>query len=155
MKNLLFLFLILLCFSCGNNSGSGNNSVKSKLPETATDSSKILAGSKFDLENADSIEVYFYKDPTKQNQFTRLFVTDTVSLGVLVENLNNQPDSMKECPHDGKIFFYRGADVFKTIYIATADSCRYFAYAINANKYFVPIDDSAFKLIQKLKAMSR
>lgn len=149
MKNLCLLIFVLSLISCGNND---NNS---KTAEIAADSSFVSTGTKLHLQHADSIEIYFFKDPAKQSDFTRLFVTDTSSVNALADNLNRQPALMNECPHDGKIFFYRGGDVFKTVYISTAGKCRYFAYAINANKYFVPINDSTYTLISEFRSMAR
>jgi hypothetical protein len=149
MKNIYLLIFVISLISCGNNSNDN------KTAEMSSDSSSVSIDNKLNLPNADSIELYFYKDPAKQNEFTRLFVTDKSSVNTLVENLDRQPGIMNECPHDGKMYFYRGGDVFKTIYVSTADQCKYFAYAINAKKFFVPINDSAYKLIKEFRLLAR
>jgi hypothetical protein len=145
----IFFFLLVILAACNNNVSNSNTKVIS------ADSISGAPNNRTGFSGVDSVEVYFFSDPGKQKEFTRLFVTDTPSINVLVENLDKQPASMKECAHDGKIFFYRNGDVFKTVYISTADSCRYFAYAMNANSHYVPISDAAFRLIGKLKSAAR
>jgi thioredoxin-related protein len=149
MKNLSFFLFVLFFGACNSNV---NNHEKTDVPDSRSTAS---INSRPDFGNVDSIEVYFFVDPAKQKEFTRLFITDKSSITALVENLDNQPVVMKECPHDGKIFFYRNGDVFKTVYISTADTCRYFAYAINATPHYVMIDDSAQMLISKFKSLAR
>ena len=145
MKN-LFFFLIVIFAACNNTVNNSNTQAFS------SDSNSVAPNNGIGFSEADSVEVYFFSDPGKQKEFTKVFVTDTSSINVLVDNLDKQAVSMRECPHDGKIFFYRNGDVFKTVYVSTADSCKYFAYAINATPHYVPISDAAFRLIKQLKS---
>lgn len=156
MKNLFFSFLALFVLACNNNVDSAKDQGMNTGSLKSPDNSGAISGSSQSMfGDADSIEVYFYKDPANQKEFTRLFVTDSSKIDVLVQNLGNQDSAMQECPHDGKVFFYRNGDVFKTVYIATADTCSYLAYVINAKPYFIPMNDSTLRLVSMLKAEAR
>jgi hypothetical protein len=145
MKNISLIPLLLIVAACNNNADH------TKKPAVHADSNSISVNNDTVFANTDSIEVYFYKDPARQKEFTKLFVTDKALISVLVGNLDHQSVEMKECPHDGKMFFYRSGSVFKTVYISTADTCRYLAYTINATPHFVLISDSAYSLIHNFK----
>ena len=148
MKN-ISLILLLIVAACNN---TVNNTKKKEVHD---DSSSAFVNNSTGFANTDSIEVYFYADPANQKEFTRLFVTDKASISVFAENLDHQPAEINECPHDSKMFLYRNGEVYKTVYISTADTCRYLAYAINANPQFVRINDSLYNLMNKLKTMAQ
>jgi hypothetical protein len=148
MKNIFFSFLVLLA-SCNNNKNNSNAN------NVLADSNTASKNNQPEFSGVDSIEVYFYADPRNQKEFTRTKITNESLTTVLVANLERQTTAMKECPHNGKIFFFRKGDVFKTVYISTVDTCRYFAYAINATPHFVAMNDSSYRLISTLESQAR
>jgi hypothetical protein len=145
MKNISFILLITFIAACNNSTES------TKDADTQADSTTVSGSSQPEFNATDSIEIYFYKDPANQKEFTRSFVTAPSEIRVLAQNLGSVDTTIKECLHDGKMYFYRNGDVFKTVYVSTTDTCRYFAYAINARPYFSPMSDTAYRLINTLK----
>lgn len=145
MKQLFFILLITFIAACNNNAINPENA------GTQADSIIVSGSGQPDFNATDSIEIYFYKDPANQKEFTRSFVADPSEIAVLVQSLGRVDTTIKECPHNGKMFFYSKGDVFKTVYLSTTDTCRYFAYAINARPYFSPMSDTAYRQISTLK----
>lgn len=147
MKQLLpaysFLFLLLSC----------NDAVQQTNGTVQTDS--IATAPVLDLDGTDSIEVLFYPDPNKQKEYKRLMVADTALINALRTNIVQDTVAHAECPHEVKMYWFRNGDVYKTVYAATADSCRYFAYAVNSRPQYVPMQDSVFALIRSLRPKAR
>jgi hypothetical protein len=148
MKCIVPAFACIVLFACNS-----QEQQQSEMPVTNTTSANPAPA--LDLSVTDSIEVLFFPDPKNQKNYTRLVLADTVAIAALRSNIVQDIVSQTECPHDVKLYFFRGGDVYKTVYGATGDSCRYFAYAINSNPYFTQMEERSFALIDSLRKKAR
>lgn len=149
MKNFFFIFSFCFLFSCSNEP-ENNSSLAS-----TTENERVTSQPGLNLSGTDSIELYFYKDPGKKKEYTKLMVRDVSAITAFVNNLEKETMQRNECPHDSKVFLFRNGEVYKTIYVATSDTCRYLAYAVHARQYFVPLDDSVSQLLVQWQQRAR
>jgi hypothetical protein len=141
-KLFVMFFSVFLVIMAACNSGA-----KSRK-EQPTDSLAIASPELIDLTETDSIELYHYADPANQKAFYRTFIQDTLFIQQIRHYVTNAPVQKSPCANEFKLFFYRNGEVFKTIYAATADTCRYFAYVINGKTIFTDLNDSAMALLK-------
>ncbi|RPD48202.1 hypothetical protein [Paracnuella aquatica] len=115
------------------------------------DTTKNATATALQLDGVDRIELFFYPDPADRKNFQQLDVTDTAIIHALTRNVEQEPITQTECPHDVKMFLVRNGEVFKTVYGATADSCNYLAYAINSKPFYTRLDKDAKTLLDSLR----
>jgi hypothetical protein len=135
MSRLFFVLVIIAFVACND--------------QAATNSTNVQALSdKLDLSVTDSIELYHYDDPTNQKKFYRKYITDSQFIKQVIQDVQAASIQKTPCENDFKMFLYKNGEVYKTIYIATPDSCRYYAYIIDGVTYFKPLSDSAVKMLK-------
>ena len=139
----------ILFFSVGFGIMSACNSETKS--ENQPSSGAAVAGSAdhLDLSKTDSVELYHYSDPADQKAFYRTFIKDSQFIQHIGRYIQYKTVNKAPCANDFKLFFYKNGEVYKTIYAATADTCRYFAYVINGEAFFATLNDSAMVLLQK------
>ena len=134
MNKLVLLILVFVFVACNN-----------EAPSVAAVQNRTDG---LDLSATDSIELYHYADPKDQKKFYKKFITDTGFIQQVIKNLQEAGIEKTSCENDFKMFLYRNGEVYKTIYAATPDSCRYYAYIIDGITYFKPLDDSAVRMLK-------
>lgn len=139
---LFFSVALVALFACGT--GANNE----KKPAAITDATTAANAESIDLSNTDSVELLHFNDPANQRIYSRSVINDTHFIQQVIRNVQNTPVQHASCSNDFKLFFFRNGDVYKTIYAATADTCRYFAYVINGQTFFTDMNDSALALLK-------
>ncbi len=120
--------------------------------EKAADSTAVAATATADLPDlskTDSIELLHFPDPTNQKVYQNVIVKDTAFISQITSLVLAAPVTKSPCANDYKLFLFSNGDVYKTIYAATSDSCRYLAYVINGVTHFTGLNDSAIALLKK------
>ena len=146
VKIILTSLMLSLLFVCCNNAVEESGAAAQKDKVITAPLKPVLS-----LALSDSIEVLFYSDPQNQKEYRRLVIADTAVIGALRGDIEKDTMAFKECPHHVKMYFFKKSEVFKTVYAATADSCRYFAYAVNSRQYFTGMNNRSYKLIDSLR----
>lgn len=154
----LFLYISSMFFKIGLIAGMGfliscgqNKSNQANLSNTAAvvNSDSVTTASR-PFAMPDSIEIYFYPKPKKKQWYYSTFIKDGNQLRTLMNNVFDKPGIKTECVHDSKMYLYKKGEVYKTVYIATADTCTYFAYAINSQQHFIHMKPDAASLLSLL-----
>lgn len=147
MRFLIIALFALLIAACGNSSNKTEHTNALKADREAAYFAAI--------EKPDSIEFLFYPDPADQKNYQRTQLSDVVAIAALYKNLIQDTVTASECPHDVKLYFFRNGDVFKTIYAATNNNCRYLAFAINSKPFYTPLQTDVAALLDSLKAIAK
>ncbi|THU41417.1 hypothetical protein FAM09_04725 [Niastella caeni] len=137
------LFSVALVFIVACNSQVKNEKEQGADPVAVTSPDRI------DVSKTDSIELLYYPDPANQRVYDRMFIKDSIVIRLISNYILDTPAQKNACANDFKLFLFRNGEVYKTIYAATADSCRYFAYVINGVTHFTNLDDSARVLLKR------
>lgn len=137
---LFFSVTLLVLLACN----SGANSEK----EHTTDTTAVMPPDYVDLSKTDSIELLHYPDPGNQKVYDRSFIKDSTLIKQIGNYILDTPVQKNPCANDFKLFLFRNGEVYKTIYAATSDTCRYLAYIINGVTYFTNLNDSALVLLK-------
>jgi hypothetical protein len=120
--------------------------------EKAIDSTaavSVAPADQLDLSKTDSIELLHFPDAANQKLYSHTIIKDTAFIRQITNNVLDTPAQKNPCDNDLKLFLFKNGDVYKTIYAATSDSCRYFAYVINGVTHFTNLNDSAVVLLKK------
>jgi hypothetical protein len=120
--------------------------------EKAADSTAVTTAftvDKPDLSKTDSIELLHFPDPLNQKVYNNTIIKDTAFVSRITGYALATPVTKNPCANDYKLFLFRNGDVYRTIYAATSDSCRYLAYVINGVTYFTGLNDSAIALLKR------
>ena len=104
------------------------------------------------LKEADSMQVIYYDDPDGDTlRYTRYFTyvnsSDTSELNPLKQSLAaplTPEDRVHNCRSEGKIYFYKGDEVAKTVYFSTrCDKCCHLYYIHNGRFFYFNISENA------------
>ena len=141
----LFFSAALLMVTACNSGATGEK-------EKAADSTAVTAtamADQPDLSKTDSIELVYFPDAANQKVYHNSIIKDTAFISQITSYVLATPVQKSACANDYKLFLFRDGDVYKTIYAATGDSCRYLAYVINGVTHFTGLNDSAIALLKK------
>ncbi|WP_207511860.1 hypothetical protein [Longitalea luteola] len=139
---LTFFSVVLIALVACNAGADGE-----KKP-AAADTTHTAPPPRIDLSKTDSIELLHFADPANLKIYSRSLITDTHFIEQIRRNVEVMPVTHGVCGNDFKLFFFRNGEVYKTIYAATADTCRYFAYVINGETFFTNMNDSARAMLK-------
>lgn len=146
---LLFSFLASVAVVIGcQDVSSGHPS----SPETAGVSSSATVerdSVKSLFAATDSIELLHYDDPKNQKEYSRHIVTDPAIISAITSSLQAPEVVKSPCGNDFRLYLFRKGEVFKTVYAATGDSCKYLAYVINGVNYYLPLTDTVSALLKR------
>jgi hypothetical protein len=116
------------------------------------------------LKEADSMQVIYYDDPDGDTlRYTRYFTyvnsSDTAELNPLKQSLNAPPtpeDRLRNCRSGGKIYFYKGEEVAKTVYFSTrCDICCHLYYIHNGHFYYFNIEEGAKGKLKEMRGRAK
>lgn len=138
---LFFAVALIALFACNYGDSTENKS-------TDADSTVAALAVQIDLSNTDSVELLYFTDPANQKIYSRSVLKDTGFIEQISRNIQSLPVQHATCGNDFKLFYYRNGEVYKTVYGATADTCRYFAYIINGQTFFTDMNDSSLALLK-------
>lgn len=141
----LFLSAALVMATACN---SGAPREKEKTAGSTAVTTAAPAG-QFDLSKTDSIELLHFPDPGNQKVYNNTMIKDTTFIRDITGYVLDTLARKNPCANDFKLYLFRNGDVYKTIYAATGDTCRYFAYVINGVTHFTNLNDSAITILKK------
>jgi hypothetical protein len=141
---LFFSTTLIIATAC--NSGTGGEKEKAADSTIVT---TLAAAGQPDLSKTDSIELLHFPDPGDQKVYNNTMIKDTAFIRHITGYVLDIPAKKNPCANDFKLYLFRNGDVYKTIYAATSDTCRYFAYVINGVTHFTNLNDSAISLLKK------
>ncbi|OQP46594.1 hypothetical protein [Niastella populi] len=142
---ILFFSVTLLMITACDSGAAGE---AAKAPDSTAVTANTVA-EKPGLSKTDSIELLHFPDPTNQKVYQNVIIKDTAFISQLTSSALAAPVTKNPCAHDYKLYLFRNGDVYKTIYAATSDSCRYLAYVINGVTHFTGLNDSTLALLKK------
>jgi hypothetical protein len=141
---LIFSAALLILIACNSGTSVENDKVTNTTTVTA-----VAAADHPDLSKTDSIELLQFPDPANQRVYNNTIIKDTAFIRQITNSVLDTPAQKNPCANDYKLFLFKNGDVYKTVYAATSDSCRYFAYLINGVTHFTNLNDSAIALLKK------
>ena len=141
---LFFSAALVMLIACN----SGKPGEKYKAADT-TAVTPAAPADQLDLSKTDSIELLHYPDPGNQRIYDRSFIKDSIVIKQIGNFILDTPVQKSPCANDFKLFLFRNGEVYKTIYAATSDTCRYLAYVINGVTHFATLNDSAMVLLKR------
>jgi hypothetical protein len=143
----LFYFATLVMMTACNSGAGGEKEKAADSTASATAAPADQPGP--DLSKTDSIELLYFPDAANQKVYNNTIIKDTAFISQITSYVMAAPVQKSPCANDYKLFLFRNGEVYKTIYAATGDSCRYFAYVINGVTHFTGLNDSAMALLKK------
>ncbi len=116
------------------------------------------------LKEADSMQVIYYDDPDGDTlRYTRYFTyvnsSDTSELNPLKQSLAaplTPEDRVRNCRSEGKIYFYKGDEVAKTVYFSTrCEKCCHLYYIHNGRFFYFNIDEGAKGKLKEMRGRAK
>jgi len=108
------------------------------------------------INMADSAVVIYYEKAADPRFFRVFKIQDLGLLKPVISDVNSVlTDRKGNCQTMGKLYFYGKGDVVDVVYFSNADSCRYFSFIKNGEKYFTHMGDGAQRLIDSVKVYAK
>ncbi len=116
------------------------------------------------LKEADSMQVIYYDDPDGDTlRYTRYFTyvnsSDTSELNPLKQSLAvplTPEDRVRNCRSEGKIYFYKGDEVAKTVYFSTrCEKCCHLYYIHNGRFYYFNIEEGIKGKLKEMRGRAK
>lgn len=144
LKCLFFLLIVSFC------SAGCNHNQHANAPADAAITTVERASSELDFRSIDSVEFLYYPDPQHQKDFKIFFIKDSLFIKALSQNLALAPVQKEECLHQVKMYLFNGRDVYKTLYASMQEGCRYLAYGVGSQSFFVPLSQPVQQALDSL-----
>jgi len=108
------------------------------------------------MQQTDSLELIFFKEPENQRFFTYHPTTDKELIAALVKDVSGPVQPENSCMKEGKIYCFKKGEIFHTIYFAYLDpSCKFLRYIKNGNLYYFPLSEALQQKLEDYKAIAK
>lgn len=108
------------------------------------------------LDQADSLELIWFRTPDSPRYFTYLPTKDRKIIGGLVNELQRDTVPEISCMKEGKIYLFKNGEIFNTVFFGYADpDCQFLRFIRNGRLYYYSLSPAFKAQLIENKALAK